>query len=621
MFSDYVVEPLTMLAGIGFLAAIAQWAAWRVRLPAILFLLVFGMLAGPVTGLLDPDELFGDLLFPIISLSVAVILFEGSLTLKFSELREIGSTVRNLVSIGALITWLVTSVIVYYVVGFDYDLALLFGAMVVVTGPTVIIPMLRTVRPVKRVANILRWEGIIIDPIGALLAVLTFDFYLATRKADALGDIVGLFLLVVAIGFGIGLVFGYGLSAVLKRLWLPEYLRSPFTLLMVFVAFAISESIEHESGLLAVTVFGIVLANQKGVDVHDILDFKESLSLLLISGLFIVLAARISFDDLMAMGWAPMLVVAGIIFIARPISVFVSAMGSDLSFNEKLIISWIGPRGIVCAAVAAIFALRLESEGAVGAELIVPLAFLVIISTVVLQSLTAAPLARFLGVRDPAPSGYLIIGGGRVGRMLAVALREHDVRVVIADSDWDHVSQARMENIDTYFGNPISDHADRYLELSGIGNLISLSGRVNFNVLSAMHFRREFGAGHMYELPTSVEEHKGDKHRIATRLRGKRLFGADITHNKVLGLIRDGWETKTTGLTEEFGLEQYLEQYCDKSLLLFVIEPTGKLHFVTDQEEWKPEAGWQVVSLVEALPTKSQVSENEQSASDTPELS
>ncbi len=587
-----------MLAGIALLAALAQWLAWRVRLPAILFLLLLGILVGPVLGVLDPDQLFGDLLFPVISLAVAAILFEGSLTLKFSELKDIGSTVRNLVTVGALVTWMLTSVLAFYLVGFGFDLALLFGAMVVVTGPTVIVPMLRTVRPNRRIANILRWEGIVIDPIGALLAVLAFDFYLAVQKFNAIGDIFLLFAWVVFAGTAIGLIFGAGLSLILRKYWLPEYLRSPFTLLMVFVAFALAESLEHESGLLAVTLFGVYVANQKDIEVHDILDFKESLAVILISGLFIILAARIDLAQLISLGWPALLLVLGIIVIVRPIAVLLSSLGSDLTWNEKALIAWIGPRGIVCAAVAAIFALRLEQQGAEDATMLVPLAFLVIIGTVVLQSLTAKPLASFLGVRDPAPSGYLIVGGGRVARVLGKALQAHDVRVVIADSDWDHISQARMDGIDTYFGNPISEHADRYLDLSGIGNLISLSGQSNFDALSAMHFRREFGAQHMFDLPTSAAGDLGNKHRIASRVRGKRLFGEETTHNEVLGYIRDGWETKTTGLTETFGLEQYMETYADKALILFAVDTSGRLRLVTEDPDWNPSAGWQVVSLV-----------------------
>lgn len=597
-------NPLVVLAGIGFLAAAAQWSAWRLRLPAILPLLVFGIIVGPVTGVLNPDTLFGDLLFPVVSLSVAVILFEGSMTLKVSELRGIGSTVRNLVTIGALITLLVTGASVHLILGFSVDMALLFGAMVVVTGPTVIVPMLRTVRPVRRVANILRWEGIVIDPIGALLAVLAFNYVLAAHKTEALADILVLFFTVVLAGGLVGLFFGFGLAAILRKHWLPGYLRSPFTLLMVFVSFAGAEIVEHESGLLAVTVFGMVLANRPGIDVHDILDFKESLSVLLISGLFILLAARVDLGGLIAVGWPAALVVAVIIFVARPLSVFVSSLGSELSLNERILIAWIGPRGIVCAAVAAIFTLRLEQEGAEGVSLLVPLAFLVIITTVVLQSLTARRFASALGVRDPAPAGFLIVGGGRVARMLAKALSVSELRVVVADSDWDHISQARMDGIETYYGNPVSDHADRYLDLSGVGNVICLSGRSHLDALTALYFRREFSDEHLFELPTSAAGSLQEKHRVGGRHRGRRLFGDDVTHNQVLGLILDGWQTKTTGLTEEFGLTEYMNQYQGRLLLLFAIDSSDRLRLVTDREDWQPEPGWQIVSLVDARDTE-----------------
>lgn len=590
-------NPLVLLAGIGLLAAVAQWSAWRMRLPAILLLLLFGILVGPVLNVLDPDALFGDLLFPIVSLSVAVILFEGALTLKVNELRDIGSTVRNLVTVGALITWLITSVTVHFLVGFSFDLAMLFGAMVVVTGPTVIVPMLRTVRPVSRVAKVLRWEGIVIDPIGALMAVLAFNYVIAAQKSEVIGEIVSLFLVVVVVGSITGMLFGLGLAWILRKHWLPAYLRSPFTLLMVFVAFAGSEMVEHESGLLAVTVFGMVLTNRPGVEVHDIIDFKESLSVVLISGLFILLAARIDFEGLLALGWASVLVVAVIMFIARPVSVFISALGSDLTVREKTIISWIGPRGIVCAAVAAIFALRLEQQGTQGAELLVPLAFLVIISTVVVQSLTSRRLASLLNVRDPAPTGFLIVGAGRVARMLAAVLSKQDVRVVVADSDWDHVSQARMDGTETYYGNPISDHADRYLELSGIGNVICLSGRSHLDALTGSHFKGVFGADHIFELPASSEDAHVSKHRVAHKHRGRRLFGDNVTHNQLLGMMLAGWSIRSTGLTREFGLAEYMEQYQDGALPLFAIDASDRLRLVTAEDDWQPEAGWQLVSL------------------------
>ena len=596
--SNLELNVLSTIAGIGLLAAIAQWLAWWVRLPAILFLLMFGIVAGPVLGWLDPDVLFGDLLFPLISLSVAVILFEGSLTLRFHELREVGSTVRNLVTVGALVTWVVTSVLVHFIIGFDYKLAALFGAVVVVTGPTVIVPMLRTVRPNKKIADILRWESIIIDPLGALLAVLAFEFYISTQAGEAVEMILELFFTMVMTGTLLGLLAGFGLGAMLKRYLIPDYLRSPLTLLLVFVVFALSEQMEHESGLLAVTIFGMTLANQKNLEVEDILDFKESLSIVLIGGLFVILAARIDLGALISIGSGAILLLLGVMFLARPLSVFVSSIGGGLSFREKLLISWIGPRGIVCAAVAAVFAIRLVEIEAPGADMFVPLAFLIIIGTVVLQGTTAKYIAHWLGVRDPAPSGFLVVGGGRVGRLLARALQDQSLRVLVADSDWDNIRQARMDGLETYYGNPVSEHADRYMDLSGIGHLISLTGRTNFDVVTSLHFRSIFGERKAYELPTVAEGEKPEKHRVSANLRGQRMFGNDVTYNMLLGWLNDGASVKVTTLSDEFRFEEYLATYADRFIPLFLLDAEGRLQVVTTEDELKPEPGLTLISLI-----------------------
>jgi NhaP-type Na+/H+ or K+/H+ antiporter len=491
---------------------------------------------------------------------------------------------------------------VHKLIGFDYKLSILFGAVVVVTGPTVIVPMLRTVRPNKRIADILRWEGIVIDPLGALMAVLAFNFYISTQVGDAAESILQLFLAIVAVGVVLGGIAGFGLGAMLKRYLIPDYLRSPLTLLLVFVVFAVAEGLEHESGLLAVTVFGMTLANQKDLDVDDILDFKESLSVVLIGGLFVILAARIDLIALLSVGYEALLLLAGVMFIARPVSVFISSLGSDLSLQERLLLSWIGPRGIVCAAVAAVFAIRLVEIDARGAEMFVPLAFLIIIGTVVLQGTTSKYVAAWLGVRDPAPSGFLVVGGGRVGRMLAVALHEQGIRVLVADSDWENVSQARMEGLETYFGNPVSEHADRYLDLSGIGKVISLSGRTNFDVVASLHFRSIFGARNAYELPTAAEGEKTDKHRVSAKLRGQRMFGEEITYNMLLGWLIAGAAVRVTPLSEEYGFEQYVETFADRFITLFAIDSSDRLHVLTTGADLTPEAGWKLISLVKPAP-------------------
>ena len=586
-----MTEIITVFSGIGLLAAFSLWLAWRVRLPAILFLLLSGLLVGPGLGWLNPDALLGDLLFPLVSLAVAVILFEGSLTLRFADLKEMGSTVRNLVTVGAALSLVITSAIAHWVVGFEIKLALLFGAVVVVTGPTVIVPMLRTVRPNANISQVLRWEGIIIDPIGALLAVLAFNLYISSQASEAFTSMIELFVSIVGVGTIIGIVSGLMLGKLLRHL--PEYLRSPITLLLVFAAFALAENIAHESGLLAVTVFGITLANQKGVQVDDILDFKESLSILLIGGLFILLAARVDLTGLFRIGSDALLVLFGVMLISRPIAVFASTLGSNLTYKERLLIAWIGPRGIVCAAVAAIFAIKLEAIGESNADLFVPLAFLIIIGTVIIQSITARPIAAWLGVRDPAPSGFLIVGGGRVARAIATALAPEQIRVVIADSNWFNLSQARMEGVETYFGNPVSEHADRYLDLSGIGNLLCMTGRSNLDVLASLYFHDM--ASNTYELPTANDK-RSNKHHAATRLRGKRLFSPEINYEDLLSWLDEGAEVRSTSLTEEFTIDIYRETYKDRFIALFFVESSGRLRVVTDQADFP--ADCKIISLI-----------------------
>ncbi|MBA1149519.1 sodium:proton antiporter, partial [Ectothiorhodospiraceae bacterium WFHF3C12] len=321
------------LVGIGVLGVLSQWLAWRLRLPAILFLLAAGVVAGPALEWLNPDTLFDDLLFPVISLAVAVILFEGALTLRLEELRGVEHTVRRLLTEGVVITWATTTVATHYLIGLAWPLALLFGAITVVTGPTVIQPLLRTVRPKAQVGRVLRWEGIIIDPIGALLAVLVFEFLISTGEGVSITTSVLTFASILAVGSALGAAAGYVLGLALRRFWLPDYLHSVATLVFVFTIFHIANLIHHESGLLAVTVMGMWLGNMRGVPLDEILNFKESLSLLLISGLFVILAARLEPAQLVALGGGAAALVAFFQFVGRPLSVLVCTRGSGLTWR------------------------------------------------------------------------------------------------------------------------------------------------------------------------------------------------------------------------------------------------------------------------------------------------
>ena len=325
---------------------ICQLVAWHLRLPAILFLLLMGITAGPVMGIFNPDEIFGDLLFPLVSLGVAVILFEGALTLRFEEIKNKSSVIWRLCSVGALVSMAVGSYTAYTFVGVDLYIALLFGAIVTVTGPTVIMPILRAVRPKQAVSNVLRWEGIVIDPIGAILAVLVFEYILSKDSAEVW---IVLGKLILSGGF-MGAVFAGFLAFILRNRFLPDFLMKITILAYVVGVYTLCDLVQPESGLLAVTIMGIVLANTKGIEVEEILDFKEALSILIISGLFIMLSARMNIDALLQAGWSSLIVLGALMFIARPVGVFLSTLGSPLTWRERALISWISPRGIIAAA-------------------------------------------------------------------------------------------------------------------------------------------------------------------------------------------------------------------------------------------------------------------------------
>lgn len=581
---------------IGGLAFLCQWISWRIKLPAILPLLLSGVIIGPVFGLLEPRELFGDLLLPGVSLAVAIILFEGAMTLKLDEIRGVETTVRRLITWGALITWAVVTLASWQLVDdLSFEVALLFGALAVVTGPTVIVPMLRSVRPVSSVARLLRWEGIIIDPLGALFAVLAYEI-IVVAGAGALAH--SLLLLVQTLGLGIllGIAVALGLAFLLRRHLVPEYLRSFLVLSAVLGEFVLANSIVHESGLLAVTVTGLVLANRRGVNTGDILHFKENLSVMLISALFIVLAARLELQQLAALG-VPALMVLGVVqLIARPLSVWFSTLGSELNWREKTLLSWIAPRGIVAAAISALFAERLAANGVPGAEMLVPLTFMIIIGTVALQSITARPLARLLRLAEPAPRGFLLIGANQVARAIAEALQKNGYPVLLIDASWENIRAARMKGLQVFFGHPVSQHADQSLDLVGIGKMLGMSPRREMNTLATMRYRLEFGEQNLYSLAPSTDQE--DKMAAAPEHRGGTLFSADMTYKRLASLLAQGAEIRKTRLTEEYDFEAYMETPERQVWPLFAVDSREYIHVFSAEEKPSPLPGWHIIGLV-----------------------
>lgn len=590
------ISALSLLASIGVLSLLCQWFAWRIRVPSILPLLVCGLLVGPVFHVLDPDVLFGDLLFPMVSLAVAIILFEGSLTLDFKQIQGHGVMVRNLVSVGMLVTFAVIGVFTHFIMGLSWELSALFGALVVVTGPTVIVPMLRSIRPTAKVANILRWEGIIIDPIGALLAVLVYEFIISSRDT-AMIHAMQAFGVTLFVGFGLGWAAAKILIQALNRNWLPHYLENPATLTFMLGIYAVSNFLQHESGLLTVTVMGMVMANSRKINLEGILEFKESLSVLLISALFIILAARLDLSHFVTLGMPMVFLLLIILFIARPLSVLISSYKLDLNWKEKALLSWIAPRGIVAAAVSALFALKLETAGWQGADILVPMVFMVIITTVVLQSLTAKLVAVGLGLQEPPAQGFLIFGANDTSRAIAKTLMEQNITVRMADTNWESLRQARMEGIPVYFGNPASEHASNNLDLSGIGRLLVLSPYKQLNPIVSMHFLdwfgkdKVFGLGYENDLRASHQSSGSYGDTLG-------LFGEGISYSKLASLRSKQALVKKTQLTDSFTFEHYCQQYSTRALPMFAIDDNNFCHVFNYQANIKTKSGWTIIALV-----------------------
>lgn len=581
------------LAGITLLSLLAQWLAWSLRVPAILFLLLTGLLLGPVSGVLDPDALLGSLLFPLVSLSVAIILFEGALTLHLSELKGIGKVIRNLCSIGMLTSFVVIASAGYLLLKLDIRVAMVLGAVLVVTGPTVIAPMLNVIRPTKEINRILRWEGIIIDPIGALFAVLVFEAVRLGSEGDLLGHTLLALVITLAEGILIGAAAGWLATLLIRKDWLPVNLHKFGILALVLITFSFSNWLSHESGLLAVTVFGIWLGNQNGLDLEEIVKFKEDLSVILISSLFILLAARLDLHQLWQLGPMVLALLCVVQFIARPACILVSTWGSDLSWRARSMLAWIAPRGIVAAAVSASFAISLHQASIPDADKLVPLVFAVIISTVVLQSLTAGPLATLLDMRQHAPNIWLLIGANSVARAIGKALSEQGIPVHLADPAWENCKLARMSNLPCYFGNPQSEHAELHLPLTSISTVLALSPNRHNNAIGVLHFAHLYGEEKIFSLRSG--EHNGKANRESATYRARQLlFGAEASFARLSGMLARGGQIKATRLSESFGWEQY-QAANPGAMPLFVLDSVQRMQIVTGTIS--PKAGELIIAL------------------------
>lgn len=508
------------LGGIIILGILAQWVAWKFKIPAILPLILIGLFVGPISTLFTYDGskwiepiwdgevgIFpGERLFNFVSLAIGIILFEGGLTLRFSEIKNVGPVITKLIIIGSIVTFFGAGAAAYFIFDLSLRISFLFAALIIVTGPTVITPILRNIPLKKDISAILKWEGILIDPIGALVAVLVFEFISVGAGSEFTLTALEEFGKIVLFGFTFGFTFAHSLAFAIKRNVIPHYLLNVFTLAAVLGVFVLSDLFAHESGLLSVVVMGIIMGNMRLPNIKELLYFKESLSVLLISLLFILLSANIEMQDLyLIYTWKAALLFAVVVFILRPIGVFLSAKGSGLKFNEKLFVSWVGPRGIVAAGIASLFGLQLVSEGVEGAEYITPLVFMIVLGTVLLNATTARLFAKIVGVFLTESKGIVIIGASKASRIIGEYLMKNGRHVVLVDSNSYNIEKAKERGLEAIEDSIYSDSLMNNIELNDVGYLMALTGNGDINEYAIKRFKDIFGENGSFRLITPDE--------------------------------------------------------------------------------------------------------------------
>ena len=507
------------LAGIIILGILAQWFAWRLKIPAILPLILIGLLVGPIaaeflsedgTKWIEPiwngeEGLFpGESLFFFVSLAISIILFEGGLTLKMSEINNVGPVITKLITLGSLVTFFCGALAAHFIFELSWEISFLFSALIIVTGPTVITPILRNIPLKKDISAVLKWEGILIDPIGALVAVLVFEFISIQGGGEFTKTALIEFGKIILFGTTFGFTFAHALNLALNKKWIPHYLINVSALAAVLGVFVLSDAYAHESGLLAVVVMGMVLGNTNSPYLKELLYFKESLSVMLISILFILLAANINYEDLLLIyNWNTAILFAFVVFLIRPLGVFLSTFKSRLKLNEKIFISWVGPRGIVAAGIASLFGLKLAKDGVEGAEYITPLVFMIVLGTVLLNATTARPIARIIGVFLKKSEGILIVGASTASRIIGKYLVKNGRHVVLIDSNESNINESKTLGLEAINTSIYSESLTDNIELNDVGYLLALTGNDDINKFAIKKFSRQFGENGAFKLISS----------------------------------------------------------------------------------------------------------------------
>ena len=603
---DDVALKLAMIGGFGILA---QWLAWKFKLPAIVLLLFAGAMLGPVFGIIDPAEDLGDAYKPAVGLAVAIILFEGGLTLNFAEIRETSNVVRRIILIGGPLVWLLATLAGHYGGGLTWETSIVMGAILVITGPTVIMPLLRQAQLARRPASLLRWEAIVNDPIGALFAVFAFEAILILYGEHALGGT----LLSAALALVVAVAGGYGLGKLIEqafaRGWVPEYLKAPVLFAVILAAAAGTNAILHEAGLLTVTVMGITLANSRIASLTEMRRFKETVTVLLVSGLFILLTAALDRELLATLDWRIVVFVVLVLFVVRPLAIFVATIGSSATWQERVLTGWIAPRGIVAVAVAGLFGAAMADAGVPDGEKMIAYTFAIVVGTILLHGFTLGPLAKLLNLKSAASPGIFIVGGSAWSTALAAKLGELGVTATIADRSWSAVKSARQRGVDVFFGDPLSEHAHHELELNRYTALIAATQNDAYNTLVCTDFGPEIGRNNVYQIGNRVGT--SEKHSLSFTIGGRQMFEDGLEYFELASRMRRKWEFRSTTLSDEFTWDEFTaKQHPDAHTVLWV-EPNGEFTINAVDIDDVPQPGDTVVQFAPAREQRAWAAQNE----------
>ena len=596
-----------MIASIIVVGIALQWVGWRLKIPALILLIAAGFIMGPLTGWLKPTEDFGELLQPMVSLSVAVILFEGGLSLRWHEFKKNTHVIYRLVTWNVVLTFGMGGLAAHYVAGLSWPVALIFGAIIIVTGPTVIMPLLKQANLKKQPSSLLRWEGIVNDPTGALLVVLIYGYY-ALSDSDVL--IVSIFSgllvsLIVASVLGIGT--GLFLVHAFRRGWVPEYLKSPLILIAVLLVFTLCNRVQSEAGLLATTILGITLANQQLGALHELKRFKEYVTILLVSSTFIVLTADIDPEILQRLGWQSWLLLILVIFVIRPVAIYLSTIGTDISQQNRMLMAWIAPRGIVAAAIAGLFGAELTKKGYEGAELLLPLVFALIILTVVMHGLSIGWVARRLGLASSHPDGVMIVGASDWSTALAEELHKNEVPIVLIDTNWKQLKPARMQNIPTHYGEVLSERTEEVLELSHITKLLATTPNEAYNTLVCNRFAPELGHHDVYQMVWKPDSKQSEHGKMPNQSdRGDTLYGDGVHYGDFAQSFSDGWRFDSTRLSEQYSIESLIKEKPEGTVLIAAIDSEERVYFYPWDEGQSVNEFKTVITFVPKMLSKSE---------------